>query len=38
LYKNSKLFKIGKILNSKESTIIFNNLNEKPHENLIKVY
>ena len=35
--KNSKLFKIGKILNSKESTIIFNNLNEKPHENLIKV-
>jgi spore coat protein CotF len=35
--KNSKFFKIGRIFNAKENMIIFNNLNEKPHENLINV-
>ncbi len=35
--RNSKFFKIGRIFNAKENMIIFNNLNEKPHENLINV-
>lgn len=36
--KNAKFFKVGRILNAKENMIIFNNLNEKPHENLINVF